>query len=81
MKAKIDEDKLLPCPFCGDNKHYQAGYYGQPAGSVFIKCRCGATMIIKGEPLSTSTNGINFPITLEKAIEAWNTRPHKGGNS
>lgn len=66
--------ELKPCPFCNGRaelKHYIIKGY-EPGRVYYVECsKCGQT-VVKGRFITT---GHSDKWAINKAIEAWNTRP------
>jgi Lar family restriction alleviation protein len=72
------EDKLMPCPFCGNN---QVTIENTHSPCYWVECECGAEMHSGGVKWKTEAgknNMSNHRKAKQMAIDAWNQRAAVG---
>lgn len=79
----MDEEELLPCPFCGGQAEIkESNVFMRAAAIVRCKtCHCSTSLLITGLEL-LSRRDITMEEAVKESVASWNRRaniPHRSG--
>jgi hypothetical protein len=68
-------EKLLPCPFCGNNEiKISQGRFGYSSFCCSVKCNCCGARVEKEDDIYDKPKSI----VIDSAIDTWNRRVSHG---